>query len=162
MTTSASAQAGTPAPKKIEVFYMQRTLEGKPAPVVVSLWSNEGAKAGAPDFTGRIGEHRVVVRIRNGANGIFLSVNRSIPAEQVKENGFKEETIGTANLVINDRGYPVLAIKFNADKANTIWANTSLKASTDLLVKCGLNLETLAKKKAAFEAANKDKMAVAA
>lgn len=157
---TASAQASTT--KRIEVFYAQRSADGKPVPVVVSLWSNESAKTGAPDFTGRIGEHRVVARIRNGINGIFLSINRTLAAEQLKEGGFKEETIGAANLVVNERGYAVLAIKLNADKTNTIWANTSLKASNDLLVKCGLNLEVQAKKKAAFEASSKETMAQAA
>jgi hypothetical protein len=145
------------ADKKIEAFYA-KPQEGKEGHVV-SLWINTVTTEGAPDFDGKIDDQRVAMRIRSGAKGSFLSITKSLKPEDVKADGYKEEQIGTANLIVNDRGIPVLAIRMLANPDATIWANVSLKAPQDLLMSAGLNLEILAEKKAQHAAAKAQKAA---
>jgi hypothetical protein len=143
--------ANATAVKKIEAFY-NKPAEGKTG-TVVSLWINTVTTAGAPDFDGSIGGQRVAIRIRNAAKGSFLAITKSLKAEEVGADGYKEVQIGTANLIVNDRAIPVLAIKMNDNKDQTVWANVSLKAPQELLIAAGLNMTILAEKKAAYEAA---------
>lgn len=130
------------ANKGVEAFY----LKGQTA---VSLWVNQVETKGAPDFDGKIGEQRVALRIRNGGKGKFIAITRPLKPAEVGADGYKERQIGSANLIVNDRGIPVLAIKLDDQKGKTIWANVSLKAPQDLMVQAGLDLTILAEKKAA-------------
>jgi hypothetical protein len=143
--TNTSAASDNNAEKAVQAFY----LSGK---TPVSLWINRVTTKGAPDFDGTIGGQRVALRIRNGANGKFIAITRSLKPSEIGENGYKEAQIGSANLVVNDRGIPNLAIKLDADKDHTIWANVGLRVPQELLVAAGLNLDILAQKKAAYQA----------
>lgn len=147
-TNTNTADSRTETAKAVEAFYMRAGERGTP----VSLWINRVTTKGAPDFDGTIGEQRVALRIRSGANGSFLAVTRSLKQSEVKEDGFKEAQIGTANVIVNDRGIPVLAIKLDSNPGKTVWATASLKAPQDLLVQCGLDLEILKQKKAEYAA----------
>lgn len=138
--------------KKIQAFYSSKPLEGRPAPTPVSLFVSDPGAPGKPDFDGTIGEQRVIMRIRNGAKGAFLSIQKSVKTDETGGDGkpvYKEETIGAANLVVTSKGYPSLTIRLDSDKETTIWANVSKSASEELLVRCGLNLETLKAKREA-------------
>ena len=139
----------TPAAKKIQAFYSSKPLEGKPVPTVVSLWIVDSGASGAPEFDGTIGEQKVSLRIRNAAKGPFMSVQKTLKPEEIKADGYKEEQIGTANLVVTKSGFPSLAITLKASPDETIWANVSKSAPEELLVKAGLNLEIQATKRAA-------------
>lgn len=153
-----NAQAQTQsAAKAVEAFYA-KPAEGKPGHVV-SIWVNTVTTKGAPEFDGKIDGNHVNLRIRNGANGTSIAVTRTLKKDEIKEDGYKEQTIGWANIVVNDRGYPVISIRLNADKEKVIWANVSQRAPQDLLVKAGLSLEAMAKKKAAHEASKAKKAA---
>jgi hypothetical protein len=149
MNASASNALSLPesnTPKGIEAFYLRAGARGTP----VSLWITQVNAAGAPDFNGKVGEQRVTLRIRNGANGSFLSVIRNLRPEEIDDDGYRDTQVGVANLVVSDRGMAVLAIKLTTNPDKTIWANVSPRTPLDLLVRCGLDLDTLARKKAAY------------
>ena len=145
--------------KKIEAFYAKPAADSNGP--TVSIWINTVTTKGAPDFDGTINGQRVAMRIRNAEKGPFIAITKSLTAAEIGADGYKEQQIGTANIIVNDRAIPVLAIHMDDNKDKTIWANTSLKAPQDLLVKAGLNLEILGQKKTDYEAMKAEKAALA-
>lgn len=132
---------------KVEAFYKKEKDR-----VIVSLWIVDPKIQGAPDFDGTIDGQVVNVRIRNGVNGAFMAVNKRVDTGEVTADGkqvFREEQLGTANLVVNSNGMPRMVIKLNTNKAEPIWASVSKKVPDDLLAKAGLNFQTMAERRAA-------------
>lgn len=149
-TTTSAKPAG-----RRPVFYTPMNAIG----TQVSLWKNSNKGSASARFNGKIGERRVSLYVKNGANGAFLSIVESaqikIPNPDGKPGGkveFKETRIGAANIVVSEKGYPKLAIRFDSDRESVIWASVSREASEELLVEAGLNLQKLAEKRAAAEA----------
>lgn len=134
---------GTPPPTKmVEAFYTRA-----PSAQPVSLWILDLKTDGAPDFDGSIGGKRVAVWIRHSQrSGSFLSIHA-----QTKGADDRFPQLGTANVVVNDRGMVRLAIKMEETK-EVLWASVSKKAPEDILVRCGLKLDLLAQKRASYEA----------
>lgn len=136
--------ATSTAAKRIEAFYTRRGDSGVP----VSLWLGDGASESAPRLDGLIGDRRVIVFLRNGDRGRFLSIKGSKRlADGLLEN------LGTGNMVVNSRGIPKLVIKMDGHEGS-IWAEVSKRAPDQFLTDAGLNMESMAAKKVLFEASN--------
>lgn len=159
-TNGAAVNTSAPvsAPKKVEAFYL-KPAAGETATPSGSLWINTVTTKGAPDYDGTINGQRVALRARKAEKGTFLSITRSLAENEIKEDGYKEEQIGTANIVINDRGFPILGIKLNSNPGKTIWFSVSKNVPHDMLVESGMNETILAEKKAAYELAKAAKAA---
>ena len=130
------------APRAIVAFSTPADTRSRP----VQIFINRNEKQGAPDFDGKIGEKRVGVYIRNGSKGAFLSlVGDKLP------DG-KYEQLGTANITPVKGGVAKLVIKLVDSPQDSIWAEIGENVPEELLVRAGLDLEKLAKKKAEAEA----------
>jgi hypothetical protein len=124
--------------KRVQAFYTVANAKGTP----VSVWINDNDKKGAPDFDGKVGNRRVSIYLRTGKKGPFLSVLGSNKGEDGKL-----PQLGTANLVINAKGIPKLAIKMEG-KEETVWASVSKKIPAELMTKMGFDAEAAAAKRA--------------
>lgn len=144
MTTSPAPDARATA---IQAFYTRSADKGDP----VRLFVNQVSTQGRPDFDGVIGGRRVVVWIRRHQGKKFLSIY----GNRKDETGMLPP-LGTARLVVTDRGIPKLAIRMDVNKNSeheVIWATASIKLDIKILVAAGLDLKVLAlRKQAAAEA----------
>lgn len=131
-------------------FYTRRDAEG----VKVALWAGRSAEAGVVEFNGTLGERKVTLRSVNGSRGRFLTVveMRVAAAGEGEPAVRKEVTIGAANIVVSDKGYPNLAVRLNGQD-QVIWASVSRTAPQQLLVDAGLDLDRLERKRAAAQQA---------
>lgn len=144
-------QAPVAAAKTVrdEVFYTRGSRD-----MEVSLRVNKVETKGAPDFDGQIGGKQVAAWIHiNSATGApFLAIHRS----QKGPDG-KYQQLGTARVVINDRGMVRLAITLQGERG-TLWASVTKYAPDGLLERCGYRKDVQDRKRAAFlerEAAEK-------
>jgi hypothetical protein len=135
--------------KKIEAFFTRTADKAR-----VSLWITEQKSQktlGSPDFDGLVDGVRVVARIRNGVNGTFMAINQRFrnPTDDAEGSAsYREDQIGTANLVVNGIGMPRLIIKLLGNKSEPIWASVSKKVPDELLIRAGLSFETMAARRA--------------
>ena len=132
---------------QIQAFYTRSVDKGSP----VKLFVNQVKTSGHPNFDGLIGGVRVVLWIREKEGKKFLSIYGS-----VKDESGMLPPLGTAKVVVTDRGIAKLAIRMYIDRGKdkeVIWATASQKVSNSVLVAAGLDLKVLAiRKKAAVEA----------
>lgn len=136
-----------PRGPQIQAFYT-RSIDKGPA---VKLFVNQVQTSGHPHFDGSIGGVRVVIWIRDKDGRKFLSIYGN-----VKDEAGLLPSLGTARLVVTDRGIAKLAIRMYADRGKdqeVIWATASPKLNNSVLVSAGLDLKVLAlRKQAALEA----------
>lgn len=111
----------------------------------VKIYINRNETRGSPDFDGKVGDTKVALYIRNGVKGTFLSLTGD------KQPDGKYFQHGTANITCVKTGVAKLAIKM-AGGSDTIWADINPEVPEDMLVRCGLDRELLAKKKAEAKA----------
>ncbi len=150
--TAAAAKPAKPdAEKRVEAFRTYKTETGTP----ISLWIVQNDKKGAPVFDGKVGKRRVAIYIRNGKKGAFLS----LVGNKDKEGKFPQ--LGRANVRVTEKGIPKLAIVMEGSE-ETLWAHINKKVPEDLLTKCGLDLDELAKKREAAEKAKAERAAAKA
>lgn len=126
------------APRAIVAFSTPANSKDRP----VQIFINRNEKPGAPQFDGKIGEKRVGIYIRNGAKGSFLS----IIGDKLPDG--KYEQLGTGNIMAVKGGVAKLVIKMVDSPQDSIWADIGENVPEELLVRAGLDLEKLAKKKA--------------
>lgn len=117
----------------------------------VKLYVNSVTTRGRPDFDGFVGNQPVVVWIRRHQGKKFLSIY----GRQKDDKGLLP-SLGTAHLVVNNRGIPKIAIRMHAHQGNlrpVIWATASPTVDQRILVDAGLDLQVLAfRQQAAAEA----------
>ena len=148
------ATTNTPAAeaaKKIEAFF---TLPA--AKTQVSLWVSEIATKGAPQFDGKIDGKTVAVWTRKAKKGNFLSINKRVKTGEKDAAGkpvYTTEQVGTANIVVTEKGIPKLAIKMADDKDVTIWASIRKTTPQALLDASGFDANMIESKRAAAAAA---------
>lgn len=134
MTTSANQVIANA--KTRPVFYSRKSAKAQ-----VSLWASTVTTERAPVLIGEVNKQRCSVFLRNGAGGIFLSI--------VGERGANGHNlpIATGKLVTGPAAVPKMVLKLEgSDEA--VWVEVSVDATTELLVKLGLNMERLEFKKA--------------
>lgn len=90
-------------------------------------------------FLGRIEEDEVRALVQGGSKGPFLAIKN-----------LKDGVImGYATLFANDYGVPKMRLKMDKH-ASTIWLEVDFSAPKSVLSVCGLDLDQLVSKKAAY------------
>ena len=146
MQTSLAGNAtpttrNSPRGSQIQAFYT-RTVDKCE---LVKLFVNKVKTPGHPHFDGIIGDNRVAIWIREKEGKKFLSIYGS-----VKNTSGNLPPLGTARLVVTDRGIPKLAIRMTSNRGKpqeVIWATASKGLHHSILESAGLNLNVLAFRK---------------